>query len=102
MKLELENTYCSEIFLEMQYKSFREQFWKIHDLHRLYTLTDALLAHKDNRDNTGSRFKEDNEKVLQKGTGKYITIHNILEMEVFIITELLDFRELNTNVLLAN
>lgn len=102
MKLELENTYCSELFLEMQYKSFREQFWRIHDLHRLYTLTDALLAHKRNEDNTGNRFKEDNEKALEKGTGKYITIHNILEMEVFIITELLDFRELNTNVLLAN
>ena len=102
MRLELESVYCSELFLEMQYQRFREQFYRIHDLHKLYTLTDALLAHKDNRDNTGNRFKEDNEKVLDKGIGKYITIHNILEMEVFVITELLDFRELGTNVLLAD
>lgn len=99
--LALDNVYCEESFYELQYNKFKKEFWR-HDLNDLYTLIDALQGHRENLDNTDNRYKENNKRVLEEGTGKYITVHNILDLEVYIVTELLEFRELTTIVLLAN
>lgn len=97
--LALDNVYCEENFYELQYNELKKEFWR-HDLNDLYTLIDALQGHRENLDNTDNRYKENNKRVLQEGTGKYITVHKILGIEVYMVTELLDNRELITKILL--